>query len=83
MIGVEPTMRSPLSHKRDYAEARIAPTMEGMSFRRLLFLAFAAVLGLLVVVPAAAPDIPKAPRPDFSRKKKARRAPSVMARWAK
>lgn len=49
-------MRSPLSHTRDYAEAQIAPTMEGMSFRRLRFLAFAAVLSLLVVVPAFAAE---------------------------
>lgn len=52
MIGEEATMRSPLSHTRHYAGWRFALTMEEMSFRGLRSFAFAAVLALLVVVPA-------------------------------
>ena len=49
-------MRSPLSHRRDYSEAQIAPTMRVMSFRRLRSLGFAALLALVVAVPAIAAD---------------------------
>lgn len=49
-------MRSPLSHKRDNTGPCFGLTMEVMSFRRLRTLAFAAVLALLVVVPAFAAD---------------------------
>src|SRR5436190_15105496 len=49
-------MRSPLSHTRGHARAQFALTMREMGIRRLRTLAFAAVLALLVVVPAVAAD---------------------------
>jgi hypothetical protein len=47
-------MRSPLSYRRDHSEAQIAPTMGVMSIRRLRSLGFAALLALVVAVPAIA-----------------------------
>lgn len=61
-MTVAVTMRSPLSHPRDYANLDFAPTMRAMRVRRSHFGLLAAILALVVAVPALAveADIVKA-----------------------